>query len=88
MRIFYALDEARAFKDEYEIELMRHAAKITDNCHLAVMSALPIETKETHIHAEFMYHALRQGAKTNLMIRYVVVVNLVPLCTGLRMMGI
>ena len=42
---------------------MRHAAKITDNCHLAVMSALPIETKETHIHAEFMYHALRQGAK-------------------------
>lgn len=60
---FYALDEARAIKDEYEIELMRHAAKITDNCHLAVMSALPIETKETHIHAEFMYHALRQGSK-------------------------
>ena len=45
---------------------MRHAAKITDNCHLAVMSALPIETKETHIHAEFMYHALRQGAKPKL----------------------
>lgn len=60
---FYALDEARAIKDEYEIELMKHAAKITDNCHLAVMSALPIETKETHIHAEFAYHALRQGSK-------------------------
>ncbi|EMG50013.1 hypothetical protein G210_4976 [Candida maltosa Xu316] len=60
---FYALDESRLIKDEYEIELMKHAAKITDNCHFAVMSALPIETKETHIHAEFMYHALRQGAK-------------------------
>ncbi|KAG7662194.1 pepP [[Candida] subhashii] len=60
---FYALDESRLIKDSYEIELMKHAAKITDNCHFAVMSALPIETQETHIHAEFMYHALRQGAK-------------------------
>lgn len=59
----YALDESRLIKDEYEVGLMRHAAKLTDNCHLAVMSALPIETKETHIHAEFMYHALRQGSK-------------------------
>lgn len=61
--LLYSLDEARLIKDWYEIELMRHAAKITDNCHLAVMSALPIETEETHIHAEFMYHALRQGSK-------------------------
>ena len=60
---FYALDEARLIKDDYELELMRHASKITDNCHLAVMSALPIETNETHIHAEFMYHAIRQGSK-------------------------
>ncbi|KAK6454767.1 X-Pro dipeptidase [Scheffersomyces xylosifermentans] len=60
---FYALDESRLIKDWYELELMRHAAKITDKCHLAVMSALPIETNETHIHAEFMYHALRQGSK-------------------------
>ncbi|CAI5757506.1 unnamed protein product [Candida verbasci] len=60
---FYALDESRLIKDDYEIELMRHAAKLTDNCHLAVMSATPIETNQTHIHAEFMYHALRQGSK-------------------------
>lgn len=60
---FYALDESRLIKDAFEIELMRHAAKLTDNCHMAVMSALPIETEETHIHAEFMYHALRQGSK-------------------------
>ncbi|ODV77163.1 X-Pro dipeptidase [Suhomyces tanzawaensis NRRL Y-17324] len=60
---FYALDESRLIKDEYEIELMREAARITDNCHLAVMSAIPIETNETHIHAEFTYHALRQGSK-------------------------
>lgn len=62
-QFFYALDESRLIKDWYEIELMKHAAKITDNCHLAVMSALPIETNETHIHAEFTYHALRQGSK-------------------------
>lgn len=60
---FYALDESRLIKDQYEIELMRHAARITDKCHLGVMSAIPIETNETHIHAEFMYHALRQGSK-------------------------
>lgn len=60
---FYALDESRLIKDWYEIELMKHAAKITDNCHFAVMSATPIETNETHIHAEFLYHALRQGSK-------------------------
>ncbi|EGW32667.1 uncharacterized protein SPAPADRAFT_61737 [Spathaspora passalidarum NRRL Y-27907] len=60
---FYALDESRLIKDEYEIELMKHASAITDNCHLAVMSAVPIETNETHIHAEFTYHAIRQGAK-------------------------
>lgn len=60
---FLAMDESRLIKDEYEIELMRHAAKLTDNCHFAVMLAIPIETEETHIHAEFMYHALRQGSK-------------------------
>lgn len=60
---FYALDESRLIKDSYEIELMRKAAKLTDNCHLAVMLALPIEHNESHIHAEFMYHALRQGSK-------------------------
>ncbi|ODV84847.1 hypothetical protein CANARDRAFT_200045 [[Candida] arabinofermentans NRRL YB-2248] len=60
---FYALDESRTIKDNYEIALMKHAAKITDNCHLAVMSALPIEKNEGHIHAEFLYHSIRQGSK-------------------------
>lgn len=60
---FYALDESRMIKDEFEIQLMKHAAKITDNCHLAVMSALPIEKNETHLHAEFVYHSIRQGSK-------------------------
>jgi Xaa-Pro dipeptidase len=61
--LFYALDESRLIKDDYEIAMMRKAAKITDNSHLAVMSALPIETNETHIHAEFVYHSIRQGSK-------------------------
>lgn len=60
---FYALDESRLIKDEYELGLMRKAAEITDNCHMAVMSALPIETNETHMHAEFVYHSIRQGSK-------------------------
>lgn len=58
-----ALDEARAIKDSHELALMRHASKITDNSHLAVMSALPIEKNEGHIHAEFIYHSIRQGSK-------------------------
>ncbi|SCU78270.1 LAME_0A03928g1_1 [Lachancea meyersii CBS 8951] len=61
--LFYALDEARLTKDWYEIQLLRRAAEVTDNCHLAVMSALPIENNEGHMHAEFTYHALRQGSK-------------------------
>lgn len=61
---FYAMDEARSIKDEYEIEILRYVAKITDNCHYAVMSALPIEINELHIEAEFGYHAKRQGART------------------------
>lgn len=58
-----AFDEARVIKDEYEIQLIRRANQISDKCHLAVMSALPIETNERHIHAEFAYHAIRQGSK-------------------------
>ncbi|AQZ15142.1 YFR006W [Zygosaccharomyces parabailii] len=62
--LFYALDEARKTKDWYEIEVLKKAAEITDKCHLAVMSALPIELNEVHIQAEFTYHAIRQGARS------------------------
>ncbi|KAF5096483.1 hypothetical protein D0Z03_001605 [Geotrichum reessii] len=58
-----ALDLARSVKDDYEIALMKRASEITDNSHLAVMSALPIEQNEGHIHAEFVYHSMRQGSK-------------------------
>lgn len=61
--LFEALNEARAFKDSYELSLLRKAAEITDISHRAVMSALPIEQSEGHIHAEFVYHSMRQGAK-------------------------
>lgn len=62
-RLKDAIDEARAVKDEYEIKLIKRANEISDKCHLAVMSALPIETNERHLHAEFAYHAIRQGSK-------------------------
>lgn len=61
---FFALDEARKTKDWYEIEVIKKAAEISDNCHLAVMSALPIELNEVHLQAEFTYHAMRQGARS------------------------
>ncbi|CCF56478.1 hypothetical protein KAFR_0B01790 [Kazachstania africana CBS 2517] len=63
-KFFNSMDEARLIKDEYEIEILRYASKINDNCHLAVMSALPIELTEYQIQAEFEYHALRQGSRT------------------------
>lgn len=59
----HALDEARAIKDAYELGLLREAARRTDQCHLAVMSSVPIQSNERHIHAEFVYHAIRQGSK-------------------------
>ncbi|SSD59777.1 related to putative Xaa-Pro dipeptidase [Saccharomycodes ludwigii] len=62
-KFFEAMDEARLCKDDYELCLMRKACDITDKCHLAVMSALPIETNEIHMQAEFTYHAIRQGSK-------------------------
>ncbi|VVT53881.1 uncharacterized protein SAPINGB_P003797 [Magnusiomyces paraingens] len=58
-----ALEEARLRKDEFELALMRKASAISDVSHRAVMSALPIETNEGHIHAEFVYHSMRQGSK-------------------------
>ncbi|AGO13874.1 AaceriAGR008Wp [[Ashbya] aceris (nom. inval.)] len=61
--LFYALDECRMIKDEYEIAMLRKACAITDKCHLSVMSAIPIEQNEGHMHAEFTYHAMRQGSK-------------------------
>ncbi|CCH60322.1 hypothetical protein TBLA_0C05260 [Henningerozyma blattae CBS 6284] len=61
---FYAMDESRVTKDAYEIALMKKAAHISDNSHLAVMSALPIELNEMQIEAEFCYHATRQGGRS------------------------
>lgn len=61
---FESMDETRLIKDEYEIETLRHVAKISDHAHYAVMSALPIELNEIQIEAEFAYHSTRQGARS------------------------
>lgn len=61
--LFNALDEARLIKDDYELDLMRKAAAITDNCHIKTMSAMGHSDNETHLHAEFVYHSLRAGSK-------------------------
>lgn len=62
-RLFHALDESRLIKDEFELDLMRKAAAITDQCHIKTMSALGKSDNETHLHAEFIYHSLRAGSK-------------------------
>ncbi|CAI4038721.1 hypothetical protein SMKI_06G0670 [Saccharomyces mikatae IFO 1815] len=61
---FYAMDETRVIKDWHEIECIRKACQISDNSHLAVMSALPIELNELQMQAEFEYHATRQGGRS------------------------
>lgn len=64
--LFHGLDEARLTKDAFEIGLMRKAAAISDKLHLAVMLAMPITANEGHLHAEFIYHSMRQGSKFQL----------------------
>lgn len=61
---FQCLDDTRLIKDDYEIETLRHVARISDINHMAVMSSLPIETNELQIQAEFEYHSTRQGARS------------------------
>ncbi|KAK9475148.1 peptidase M24, structural domain-containing protein [Dipodascopsis tothii] len=61
-----ALDEARAFKDDYELALLRKAAAVSDAAHLKVLQTLRLPghvSNETHVHAEFVYHSMRAGSK-------------------------
>lgn len=61
--LFHALDESRLIKDDFELDLMRKAAAITDESHIKTMSAMGHSDNETHLHAEFVYHSLRAGSK-------------------------
>lgn len=61
--LFSALKESRLIKSTYEIDLMRKALKITDECHLFVMrNAFKIKN-ESDMHALFIYKALEMKAK-------------------------
>lgn len=58
-----AFDEARVFKDEYEIGLIAKANEISSNCHIEVIGESRSYKSERDIHAEFIYHAIKQGGK-------------------------
>lgn len=56
------LDEMRLFKDEYELTLMRHAAKIAADAHRRAMKHTRPHLFEYEIEAELIHEFRRQGA--------------------------
>ncbi|KAJ3089544.1 hypothetical protein HK102_006137 [Quaeritorhiza haematococci] len=59
-----AIAEARVFKTKGEIEVIRMAAKITGEAHIALMKSLKTGvTTETEMHARFVYECARKGAQ-------------------------
>lgn len=56
------LDEMRLFKDEYELTLMRHAAKIAADAHRRAMKHTQPHLFEYEIEAELIHEFRRQGA--------------------------
>lgn len=61
--LLHAFDESRMIKDVFELSLMRKACEITDKAHLAVMESRNMQSNEGHVHAEFLYSAMRDGSK-------------------------
>lgn len=56
------LDEMRLFKDEHELTLMRHAAKIATDAHRRAMKYTKPNLFEYEIEAEILHEFRRQGA--------------------------
>lgn len=57
------LDEMRLFKDAHEIELMRHAAKISCEAHRRAMRFTRPGQFEYEVEAEFLHEFCRHGAR-------------------------
>lgn len=61
--IRHILDEMRLFKDEEELALMRHAAKISASAHCRAMRKTNPGMYEYEIEAEILHEFRRQGAQ-------------------------
>lgn len=59
----HILDEMRLFKDEQELALMRHAAKISAGAHCRAMQKTNPGMYEYEIEAEILHEFRRQGAQ-------------------------
>ncbi|KAJ3154156.1 hypothetical protein HDU86_004698 [Geranomyces michiganensis] len=57
-----AVIEARMLKSSGEIDILRKAAKISGDAHIAVMKAVGSGTGERELHALFEYECFRQGS--------------------------
>ncbi|TPX30713.1 hypothetical protein SeMB42_g07875 [Synchytrium endobioticum] len=58
----WAMSEARVVKSELEIEMMRKAARISGNAHIACMKYVkPGKASEMQMHALFGYECFRHG---------------------------
>ncbi|KAJ3147218.1 hypothetical protein HDU89_005817 [Geranomyces variabilis] len=58
----HAVIEARMLKSSGEVELLRKAAKISGDAHIAVMKAVGRGTGERELHALFEYECFRKGS--------------------------
>ncbi|KAJ3290306.1 hypothetical protein HK104_006866 [Borealophlyctis nickersoniae] len=59
-----AITEARVVKSEGELEIMRKAAKISGEAHVALMKAVrPGQGTEQELHALFEYECFRKGGR-------------------------
>ncbi|KAI8320251.1 hypothetical protein GQ54DRAFT_223171 [Martensiomyces pterosporus] len=56
-----AVHEARVFKDEYEIETMRKANKISGDAHVQLMKEAKVGMNESELHGRFVGLVFAQG---------------------------
>lgn len=59
-----ALDEMRLFKDDFEIDLMRQAARISAQAHIRAMQAVQPDMMEYALEAEVLYVMQKNGCQT------------------------
>ncbi|KAF9581073.1 hypothetical protein BGW38_002042, partial [Lunasporangiospora selenospora] len=58
-----AIVQARIYKSEYEIEIMRRINKISSDAHIALMKAVKTARSEGDLDALFRYETARAGAR-------------------------
>lgn len=58
------LDSMRLIKDEHEISLLRHAAKLSAQAHNIAMQTAKVGVAEYQLEAEILYHFMKNNARS------------------------